>query len=76
MTDTTTTTSTPEGQPVSKQFAQAMLKTFNTGLRFMNPNHIKIRHRQLNECIKTGWMTDELKAVYRWTQMENPRLAS
>ena len=74
MTDTTTA-SKPEGQPVSKQFARAMLVTFDAGLKFMSPDHIELRHRQLQECIETGFMCDDLKAVYNWTRKDNPRIS-
>ena len=64
-----------EGRPVSRQFAKAMLATFNMGLRFMNSEHIELRHQQLNECIETGWMVNDLKAVFNWTQKKNPRIS-
>ena len=62
-------------QRVSREFARAMLTVFNTGLRFMNPEHIENRYELLDECIRTGYMNHELQSIYDWTQAEQPNIS-
>ena len=62
-------------QRVNREFAQAMLATFNTGLGFMSPEHIENRYELLDECIRTGYMNHELQSIYDWTQAEQPDIS-
>ena len=59
-------------QQISREFATAMLETFQSGERFMNPVHVEERNVLLDEAIRTGYMAPELQAIYLWTQKERP----
>ena len=62
------------GQRISKEFARAMLETFQSRAKFMNPLHIEERNELLDEAVRTGIMSPELQAIYLWTQKERPDL--